>query len=76
MKPASAGEDGADGEAEGGGGGKQEPGDDEDDHADDGDGRVLAGQIGGRALADGAEISCMRALPASAASTDWIAQAA
>ena len=46
-------EDRADGEAEGGDRRKQEPGDDEDDDADDGDGRVLAGEIGGGALADG-----------------------
>ena len=34
--------------------GKQPPGDDEDHDADNGDGRVLAGQVGRRAFADGA----------------------
>ena len=33
---------------------KQPPGEQEDDDADDGDGRVLAGEIGLRTLADGA----------------------
>ena len=34
--------------------GEQPPGEREDDHADDRDRRVLARQVGGRALADGA----------------------
>ena len=50
---------------------EQQPEADEDDDADDGDGQVLAAEIGLRALGTAAEISCILAEPASAAIT-WL----
>ena len=49
-----AGKDRADGEADRGGHREQAPGEHEDHDADDGDRRILARQVGGGALADGA----------------------
>jgi hypothetical protein len=54
MKPASAREHGADQKADGGIQSRRAgKGEDEDDHADDGDGGVLAVEIGRRAFTDG-----------------------
>ena len=49
---------------------EQEADEHEDHHADHGDGGVLAVEIGGAPSWMAAAISCMRAVPASAASTD------
>jgi hypothetical protein len=57
-------------------GAEQQPGCDENHRANDGDGGVLAVEICLSAFADAPAISCMRALPWSAAMTDWIAQMA
>ena len=67
MKPAAPDRIGADREPDRHRPRKQKPEGDEHDDADAGDGRVLAREIGLRPFATAPEISCIRAVPASAA---------